>query len=203
MTVQAKFSNSFQAKVARIARLPQMMEDTMMGHLKGSATGVIEEFQDGIRMNNMGLQKLQDATIKGKLRKGYDKPETPLYGLGDKSEKSYINMLRIRKIKNGYKVYPSKAKHHSSGLALNDLFKVHEYGCTINMKNGTTVRIPPRPAFFKAYERQMTKMRKDKKETSTKVKKAITEFINTAKRDLLYEIEKRDLMGHEDYEKND
>jgi hypothetical protein len=203
MTVKAKFSNSFHAKMARIQRLPQMIEGTMMGQMKSSATGVIEEFKKGLRMNNMGLEKLKDATIASKTRKGYEKPENPLYGLGDRSDKSYINMMRIRKIKNGYKVYPSKGKHHSSGLSLADLFKVHEYGCTVNMKSGATVRIPPRPAFFKAYERQMLKMKKDAKETSRTVKKAMTEFINTAKRDLLYEIERKDLMNHEDYEKND
>lgn len=203
MTVKTKFSNSFQAKKARIQKLPQLIDDTMMGHLKGSATGIVEEFKKGIRLNNMGLQKLKDATIAGKIRNNYPKPETPLYGLGDREERSYINMMRIKKLKNGYKVYPSKAKHHKSNLKLSDLFKIHEYGCTMNLKNGTTVRIPPRPAFFKAYERQMLKMRKDKKETSRDVKKAITEFINTAKRDLLYEIERKDLMNHEDYEKND
>jgi hypothetical protein len=203
MTAKMKFSNEFHAKLARIARLPQMVEDTMMGHLKGSATGIIEEFKKGIRMNNMGLRNLKEATIRGKIRAGYPKPETPLYGAGDREDRSYINMMRIKKVKNGYKVYPSKGKHHKSDLKLNDLFRIHEYGCTINMANGTTVRIPPRPAFFKAYERQMLKMKKDKKETSTGVKKAITEYINTAKRDLLYEIERRDLMNHEDYEKND
>lgn len=203
MTVKAKFSNNFHAKMARIQRLPQMIEGTMTGYLKSSATGVIEEFKKGLRMNNMGLEKLKDATVASKTRKGYAKPENPLYGLGDRSDKSYINMMRIKKIKNGYKVYPSKGRHHKSSLSLADLFKIHEYGCTINMKNGTTVRIPPRPAFFKAYERQMLKMKKDAKETSLTVKKAMTEFINTAKRDLLYEIERKDLMNHEDYEKND
>lgn len=203
MTVKAKFSNSFHAKMARIQRLPTMIEGTMMGHMKSSATGVIEEFKKGLRMNNMGLEKLKEATIASKTRKGYEKPENPLYGLGDRSEKSYINMMRIRKIKNGYKVYPSKGKHHSSGLSLADLFKVHEYGCTITTKTGVIIRIPPRPAFFKAYERQMLKMKKDKRETSRTVKKAMTEYINTARQNLLREMEHRDMMNHEDYEKND
>jgi len=203
MTVKAEFSSSYKAKMARIKRLPELAESVMMGKLKRDATNLIEEFQKGIKQNNFGLQKLQKATIDGKLKMKYDKPETPLYGLGDRSEKSYINMMRIRKIKNGYKVYPSWAKHHKSQLALRDLFIVHEYGTTISMPNGSIVRIPPRPAMFKAYQRMMIKQRRDKRETSQEVKTAMTEYINTGKKILIDKIEKRDLMGHKDYEKND
>lgn len=199
----AKFSNEYKAKMARIARLPQLMEDAMMSHTKYMATMIIEEFQKGIRLNNFGLVKLQKATIEGKLRAGYSRPETPLYGLGDKSEHSYINMMRIRKLKHGFKVYPSHAKHHSSGMRLNDLFIVHEYGCTITTGAGVTIRIPPRPAFLKAYERVMLNLKKDKRETSRNVKKAMTEYINTAKTTSFNKMKDRDLKGHEDYEKND
>lgn len=203
MTVKAEFSTSYRAKMARIQRLPVIADDIMMGKLKRDAIGFIEEFQKGIKSNNFGLRKLQKATIDGKIRMKYDKPETPLYGLGDRSEKSYINMLRIRKLKNGWKVYPSWAKHHDSQLALRDLLIVHEYGCTITMTNGTIVRIPPRPALFKAYQRVLIKQRRDKRETSREVKTAMTEYINTGKKLLIDKIEKRDLMGHKDYEKND
>lgn len=203
MTIKTEFSSSYKAKKARIQRLPAIAEQIMIGKLKRDAIGLIKEFQKGIRSNNFGLKKLQQATITGKLRKRYDKPETPLYGLGDRSEKSYINMLRMRRIKNGWKVYPSWAKHHKSPLALRDLLIVHEYGCTITMKNGTIVRIPPRPALFKAYDRIMNRMKRDKRETSREVKTAMTEYINTGKKILLDKIEKRDLLGHKDYEKND
>jgi len=203
MTVKAKFSNSFNNKKNRMKRLPLIVDDSMMGQLKYTATMIIEEFQKGIRANNMGLKKLQQATEDGKSRKGYSKPDTPLYGLGDRSDRSYINMMRIKKLKNGYKVYPSRAKHHTSKLKLKDLFIVHEYGCTITMKNGTVVRIPPRPAFHKAYERVINKMKRDKRETSRTVKRAMTEYINNGKKELLEKIKSRDLKGHKDYEKND
>jgi hypothetical protein len=198
-----KFSDSYRAKIARIKRLPKISEDIMMSKLKRDTTNLIEEFQKGVRLNNFGLRKLQKVTVDGKFKLKYDKPDTPLYGLGDREDKSYINMFRIRKIKNGYKIYPSWAKHHKSKLSLRSLFLVHEYGCTISMPNGAVVRIPPRPALFKAYEILMNKKRRDKRETSKEVKTAMTEYINTGKKLLIDKIEKRDLMGHKDYEKND
>lgn len=198
-----KFSNSYEAKKKRIARLPKMAEDAMMAHMKWNATQLILEFQDGIRKNNFGLEKMKQASITSKMRKTYKMPATPLYGLGDRSDKSYINMMRIKKIKHGYKVYPSWAKHHDSNLKLNELFKIHEYGCTFTTKNGTAVRIPPRPAFFKAYERMMSKMERDSRETSKEVKRAMTQYVNEGKNNLFEKIAVRDLKGHKDYEKND
>lgn len=203
MTVKVKFSLDYQAKIKRIARLPQMMEDHITSQLKGLASEIIDEFQKGIRYNNMGLKPLKDTTISSKRRKNYPLPENPLYGLGDTEDKSYINMMRIRKLKNGYKIYPSKAKHHKADLPLSALFIVHEYGCTIVTKTGTTIRIPPRPAFHKAYERVMLRMKRDKRETSRMVKKAMTEYINSANLDKFKEMESRDLLKHKDYEKDD
>ena len=203
MTVKAKFSNEFHAKLDRIKRLPILVGDTMMGSMKSSAVTLIQEFQSGIRMNDMGLKPLQPGTVASKQRKGYDKPENPLYGVGDRSDKSYINLLRIRQLKNGYKVYPSKGRHHSSSLPLNVLFEIHEKGITIVTRNGVVIRIPPRPAFFKAYERTMNKMKKDKRETSRNVKKAMTQYVNNAREDLLREIKKGDYLNSKDYEKND
>jgi hypothetical protein len=203
MTVKVKFSNEYEARLKRIARLPQMVEDNVVSHLKGIANDVIDTFQKGIRYNNLGLEKLKEATIQGKLRKSYPKPETPLYGLGDREDKSYINMMRIRKLKNGYKIYQSKAKHHKSSLTLEQLFRVHEYGCTITTKAGVMIRIPPRPALHRAYERVMLRMKADKRETSRTVKRAMTEYINSSKQDLFNKMKEKDLAGHKEYEKND
>jgi DNA-binding cell septation regulator SpoVG len=201
MTV--KFSLSFKAKQARIARLPKLVEDTLHSATKGHAVELIQEFQKGLRNNSFGLTPLKEATIEGKIRNGYSKPDNPLYGLGDRSDKSYVNMMRIRKLKNGYRVQPSKGKHHKSGLALRDLFVVHEYGCTIVTKTGVLIRIPPRPAMFKAYERMMHNMQRDKRETSRNVKKAIGQYISTGKENLFQKMKEGDWLGHEDYEKND
>lgn len=198
-----KFSENFEAKRKRIQRLPRIVEDAMWSNAKKHATELIEEFKKGIKSNNLGLKKLQQVSITSKKKLGYDKPTTPLYGAGDRTGKSYINMLRIRKIKNGYKVYPSWARHHKSNLKLRDLFIVHEYGCTITMANGVIVRIPPRPALFKAYQRMSGKMKRSGQETSKEVKKAMAQFVKDGNNDLFKKITARDTAGHEDYEKND
>ena len=135
------------------------------------------------------MQPLSQKTIDSKERQGLSKPETPLYGYGDWSDKSYMNMFLLRKLKNGWKAYPRKAKHHKANMELRQLFEIHEYGRTIK-RGETLIRIPPRPAGWATYREVLLKVKK--KEASRKVKQAITEYINTGNQKLMNKVSEYD-----------
>ena len=149
--VKAKFSQNYWAKRKRIQRLPKIMLKVADTTTKKDAIGLIRVFREGIIRNSFRLKALGGKTIARKTAKGLPKPKTPLYAFGELEDKSYLNMMRIRRLKKGYRVAPSWARHHESQLKLRDLFIVHEYGTVIIKKDGTVIRIPPRPAFFYAF----------------------------------------------------
>lgn len=174
------YSNNAKAKAKRIERLPKYYGNMMMGAIKSNMLGMIETFHDGIKSNDFGLVELKPKTIDRKTKQGFELPMVPLYGKGDDRKRdSYVNMLRITKVINGWKLYISTAMHWSQKIALYDLFIIHEYGCQIQ-RGETTIRIPPRPAFKLAYQKWMSKRGKDKRETSRNVKEAIRAYIETA-----------------------
>jgi hypothetical protein len=144
-----KTSTSFTDKLNRLKESKKHVKFTTESMLKREAIFFIKIFQDGIKNKQFGLQKLSQSTVTSKQRQGMQYPDTPLYGEGlDIDKRTYINALRIRKLKQGYNVYVSKAMHHSANKPLDYLFAIHELGCTIVRGNTATV-IPPRPAFKK------------------------------------------------------
>lgn len=176
--IKAKFSDTYNAKLKRIRRLPTLVNQVADSATKRDANGIVKDFQNGVRKNNFSLENLKPETIKRKQAQGYTKPRTPLYGEGDSDPNSYINMFLVKKLKNGYRIFPRWAKHHDSDVSLRVLFYVHENGAIIN--NGKTlIRIPPRPAFRKAFQRYLR--RRAKQETSKDVREAINETIKTGK----------------------
>lgn len=178
MSLQIKFSTNYWAKLKRIQRLPKFFNDYMDTSSKKDAYGVIDEYRNGIKYNSFKLRPLKPATIEAKERKGFSKPSTPLYGLGEDSANSLINAFLVRNLKKGYRVAPRNAIHHTSSLKLKDLWNVHEFGITIRTKNAV-IPIPARPAFFLAYKRYLIK--KKKLEPTEKVRRAMVLFINTGK----------------------
>lgn len=183
MTVKVKFSNEFKDKQKRIENLPVFMRDFVLATLKQDAQKLIKIFHDGIKKDEFGLDILAAATVSAKKKKGFKKPETPLYGKGDDEEKkSYVNLLRIKKLPDGWKVYPSWAKHWDVDVRLDTLFHIHEFGATLQRKDGTLIRIPARPAFLMAYKKMLTQKGSDDRETSRIVKKAIKAYINNAQK---------------------
>lgn len=194
MPVKAKFSKNYWAMQKRIQRLPELFIGVMESKMKKDATGLIDEFQDGIRDNSFRLENLKDGTVKRKRQLGFERPKTPLYGEGDNKKKnSYINMMRIRKVKNGFKVRPSVGMHYSGDISLRTLFYVHNFGTIIKAKNGSMIRIPPRPAFTKAFGRMMRKRKM--RENTDKVKDAMLTYIRDAKIGSLEQIEKQNEAG--------
>lgn len=177
--IKFEYSNSYQAKYNRIKRLPEFLGNAVKGAIKKDMIGIIKTFHDGIKNDEFGLKRLLQATINQKERKGFTQTDTPLYGKGDEEElRSYCNMLRIRELKNGYKIYPSQAYHWSKRVKLIALFYVHEFGMKIVTNTGSIIQIPPRPAFRKAYEKYLSEKSKEAKEKSLSVKMAIAMFIN-------------------------
>jgi hypothetical protein len=152
--IRAKYSTTYAAKMARIRRLPVLLPEAVETWAKYVAEELVRRFHDGIKYDRLGLEPLRPRTISRKAALGYDRPGTPLYGMGDsEAERSYINMLRIRKAGRKYTVAPSRAMHWDRKVSLKRLFEVHEYGATITdgFGKGIFIRIPPRPALRKAY----------------------------------------------------
>jgi len=185
----------------RLAQLPRLADGLIDAKLKRDAVSLVKIFHDGIKNNSLGLQTLSRLTIDSKRRLNLPAPETPLYGKGDKEpDKSYMNMLRIRKVKGGYTVQPSIARHHKSKLRLRDLFEVHEYGAIITVgegENAKSIRIPPRPAFLKAFT--IFGKKKIKEETSKTVKKAIERYIAEGKEASISESKRKMLEGIDNF----
>lgn len=96
--------------------------------------------EDSIKLGYL-TPKLKKDTIKSKRSKGYLYPEHPLYGLGEENGKSMLRGLRVRKIKNGWRLAP-EGKHHS-GLSQQTIWTIHEFGATLT--NGG--KIPARKPF--------------------------------------------------------
>lgn len=184
--ITAKFSTKYEAVKKRIQRLPELLERSADTFTKKDAVGVIDTFREGISKNSFRLIPLAKITIAKKRKEGKKKPKTPLYGKGEEEKNSYINTFRIGKLKNGYTVYPRWAKHHEANVTLRYLLKVHEEGCVIRKKDGTLIRIPPRPAFAKAFMRHMRK--RIKIENVKKVKEAMRNMVRAGNIDLFNEL---------------
>ena len=181
MAITTKLSSSYGAVRKRISRIPDLFLATVFTSSKRDAIAMINNFHSGIKSNNFGLEKLADGTIQRKATQGMERPQVPLYGKGDdKKDNSYINGLRLKKIKNGYRVYFSKGKHWSGNLSLEDLYFIHENGAVIK-RGDALILIPPRQAFSKAFARTIKQRRN--KETSAKVRAAYAEYLRTGSKE--------------------
>lgn len=181
MTVTVKYSNAYKDKLKRMKHLPKLSGHVISAGTMRTAMLIIKYFQQGIRTSSFNLQALKEMTIEGKKSAGFDKPETPLFGKGDRRKKdTYINCLRIKKLKNEVIIYVSKAKHWSGGITLYDLFIVHEFGALIK-RGDTIIRIPKRPALFLAYKKYLGGRRADKRETSKQVRRVMIDYIHGGK----------------------
>jgi len=170
----------------RLDKLPQFYNNMLISTRKGDADKFIDQFKKNIRHGRLNLESLATKTIDSKERQGLPKPTIPLYGFGDWSDNSYINMFLLKRLSKGWKAYPRWAKHHSANMTLRQLFEIHEYGRTIK-RGETLIRIPPRPAAWETYRQVLNSI---KKKEVGKVKKAITEYIKTGNERLINEISK-------------
>lgn len=178
MPAKFKTSAQYKIKMHRLSKVPKIADQVMMGATKKEGMRFYKIFHDGIKKNEFGLEELMENTKSTKKRQGFAKPDIPLYGKGDKADnqRSYSSMMRLRKLKNGWRVYPSWAKHWKSKLTLRQLLDVHEKGRIIKRGN-SLIRIPPRPAFLFSMRKFYKKFSREK--LSRDMKKAIKEYVNT------------------------
>lgn len=181
MALKIKLSKNFEAVRSRVRRLPKFYGEMMSGVTKRDAIGVQRTFGTGISGRKFGLTPLKSETILSKQEKGFSKPSTPLYGEGESDERSYLNMMEVKKTKNGWSVGPSKRLHHSRKIRLKKLLEVHEFGKTISRGSGV-IRIPPRPAFNRAFNQWLRK--KKKIDPASKIRKAVNQLIKEGKDNL-------------------
>jgi hypothetical protein len=166
--MKIKLTDKLLTTKRRAEKFQSMWRMIALGLLKDEAHMIQGFFQDGIAKGTFNLKPLKQGTIDGKTRQGYDKPSTPLYGKGDwrKGRRdSYVNMLRLRQIKDGWRVYPSTQMHWSGALPLNIMLDIHEKGRTI-MRGETAIKIPKRPAFMMA-KRKYAALKRNRKEMFT------------------------------------
>jgi len=190
--IRAKFSQSYYAKRARIARLPKLYAAAAEAGARYMAEELVRNFHDGIVDDTLGLEPLRPRTVSRKDALGYDDPEAPLFGMGDaESERSYANMMRISKEGTKFVVKPSRALHWSKKVPLRTMFRVHEYGATISngFGAGVLIRIPPRPAFRYAYAKLMRRL--ERRDPAAEVRAAARKFVKDGDEAAFRKIEKR------------
>ena len=173
------YSRRLKQFQASLKDMPQRIQGKVKRVFRDNALGFIKTFHDGVKDESFNLKKLKVGTISQKARRGFPQPETPLYGLGDEQhDRSYVNMFRIREVKNGWIAFPSWAKHWSKNITLRDMYLIHEFGAIIQKRNSRLkvkrdsffalrkadmykvkpddfIRIPPRPAVARAYKKFM------------------------------------------------
>lgn len=197
LKASVKFFNKWYDLQKRIRFMPKIVERLANAKTHADAESMVKTFHDGIKQNSFHLKKLKDGTIQRKRYLGYKEPDIPLYGMGDaKKKNSYMNMLRIKKIKNGFRVFPGKEKHWDSSLTLEALQKIHEHGIIIKRGN-SLIRIPPRPAMsyaFKAVHKGRTM-----KEVLSRMRAVIRMYIRKGDDSGIREFEKEQAKGVKSY----
>jgi hypothetical protein len=210
--IKLKTSKRYDAIQSRIKKIPALLDDIAYAVRKRDAMNFIRIFKEGIKNDDFGLDRLHPFTKQRKSELGMPQPSTPLYGKGEGEKNSLSNVLRLRKVKNGWKVYKSWAKHHTANLTLRHLLAIHENGCIIqvtskmraflhfiglHLKQETDViRIPPRPAYAGAGQFALSEI--SRKEEAAEVRKAISIYIDTGD---MTEVDKfRKLLKRADYE---
>ncbi len=78
---------------------------------------------------------------------------------------------------------------------------MHEYGITISTAKGP-IRIPPRPALYRAYEMTMNGQHFDKRGRYNRLRSAVKQFIDEGRLELFKQEAKLRELGKA-YERND
>ena len=147
--MSVKVTPQFKNKVNRVEWLNKNAKKISSGILKDHSQDLIDNFHDGILYRKFPLKDLKPGTVSSKKYAGYDFPEVPLVGKGDRRQSrkdTYINMMRLKRVPTGWAVTVSSGNHWS-GVPLKMIFEVHEKGAKISRKDGTIIQIPKRPAW--------------------------------------------------------
>ena len=204
--VKAKFSKNYWAVQKRVQRLPQLGIGMMRAKAKKDAKGVIKLFQDGIKNRSLRLKPLKPETVAEKERKGWSKPNNPLYGIGLDDPNTYINALEVVEKGNRLFIVQPKKKMHRADpdnpgkkrIRLDQLFDVHEYGTVIanGFGRGIFIRIPARPALRYAYRAYLRKRLRE--DPTPAVRIAIAKYIRNGDEEALKRIKRKMEIGFEE-----
>lgn len=167
-------SVNYSAIRQRIRRLPEMVDIAAETIRKRDAYKMVQYYREGITNGNFPFPSLAPSTIRQKRRKGYAKPENPLYAGGKEIANTLVRNYRVYKMRDGYIVKHTNVKHHESKLSVNHIAKIQEYGLVVN--NGQAlIRIPPRPAIHMAFKRVMQEL--SAKDPAKEVRQAVTRYL--------------------------
>lgn len=196
MSVTVTTNAAYRGMMKRISNLPQYSVNVVEAGAKKHAINVIKEFQNGIKNNTLGLDKLADLTVSRKKSAGMTKPQNPLYGEGMNKDNTYYYALRIKAVKQGrVQVVGRQAKHWKADLTLAHLLAIHEYGVTIITKTGQAIIVPPRPALKNAFEKVMKKLAKGEVPA---MRKAIASYVQDGREQWLMETTKQNALYEDD-----
>jgi hypothetical protein len=121
-----KFTNFFKNRFKEFGKLKGKITGLFKDELKKESEQLTLDFREAILKDNIGLARLKPKTIDRKKRLKLSNPKKPLYGKGEASNKSYANMMSVKKITNGYIITPKSGQHHSKKVTLKKLFVYHE-----------------------------------------------------------------------------
>lgn len=177
-------SKGIKKRIKNMDNLKKLMPEIVSGATKKNAVKFCKSFQKWIKNNELGLEQLKDETVTRKMSAGMKNPKSPLYGAGDKEKpNSYSSMMRLRKIKGGWKVFPSKKKHWSGDITLDHLFNIHEFGCKIK-RGKTIIQIPERPALKNSQKKFFAVEMNKPKYIANRIKMLSKRFINTGDKEI-------------------
>lgn len=160
----------------RIANLPQIFTTMLRAVHKVDAVGVIKEYKDGLRGDTLGLERLKPRTIAKKEKAGFPYPTHPLVGLNGREKRSLINALYVQDDGKYMRIKPSERMHWKAKLTLSHLFNIHSFGVKFRGRGKGIIKIPPRPALLKAYDKWMLK--KQQRSKTPEIQAAIVKYIN-------------------------
>jgi len=158
----------------RIKRLPKIGDDLANTSSKRDALLLVKYYREGVGNGSFSLPSLQRQSIQQKIKKGYTKPQNPLYGLGIEGRRTLSSTLRVYKTWQGWRVKWPNKRHHSSKITVAQLAYIHEHGLIIQ-KGNNIIRIPARPAFTMAYKRLVSEI--SSKDPSTEVQRACAQYL--------------------------
>ena len=173
----------------RIKRLPKIGDDLANTSSKKDALLLVKYYREGVGNGSFSLPSLQRQSVQQKIKKGYTKPQDPLYGLGMEGRRTLSSTLRVYKTWQGWRVKWPNKRHHSSKLTVAHLAYIHEHGLIIQ-KGGHSFRLPERPAFTRAYKRLMSEI--SNKDPSVEVQRACTQYLmgnDSATGDMLRQVQ--------------
>lgn len=119
---------SIESFLALSSRVKAALHKTKAESERALAEDFLRFFRKSLREGKLRLVRLSETTIQDKRNKGYSRPEVPMYGMGDSSDRSYINLISVRRTQKGFRVGPIGSMKHHGGMTIHSLAVYHAEG---------------------------------------------------------------------------